>query len=64
MFSDSFSISDVYCVGKDKLKDQKGISLRFPRFSKVREDKNVQQATSCDEVNFFLFLKFLYFLDN
>ena len=32
--------------------DSRGISLRFPRFLKVREDKNADEATSAEQVSF------------
>jgi DNA ligase-1 len=30
--------------------DSRGISLRFPRFLKVRDDKNADEATSAEQV--------------
>lgn len=42
------SLSPVYRAGIDEL--GKGVSLRFPRFIRVRDDKAVEQATSTEQV--------------
>ena len=41
------TLSPRYVAGKDALGDAsgKGISLRFPRFIKERDDKKAEQAT-------------------
>ncbi|KRX02486.1 Nucleic acid-binding, OB-fold [Pseudocohnilembus persalinus] len=45
---DSFSQSPLYTIGK--VGDFPGISLRFPRLVKVRDDKDVKQATNVQEL--------------
>ncbi|CAH00715.1 DNA ligase (ATP) CDC9 [Kluyveromyces lactis] len=42
------SLSPVYKAGFEAF--GKGISLRFPRFVRIRDDKNVTDATSSDQV--------------
>jgi ATP-dependent DNA ligase len=32
--------------------DSRGISLRFPRFLKVRDDKNADEATTAEQVSY------------
>ena len=50
---DCFTLSNIYTVGKDYF-DKKGISLRFPRFIRLRDDKAIGQSTEIGEViNFY-----------
>ncbi|CAD6576021.1 MAG: hypothetical protein TREMPRED_001559 [Tremellales sp. Tagirdzhanova-0007] len=46
------SLSPVYTAAHG-LVDSRGISLRFPRFIKVREDKNADEATTAEQVGEF-----------
>lgn len=42
------TLSPTYTAAIGLVSEERGLSLRFPRFLKVREDKGIDEATSCD----------------
>ncbi|KAJ6143359.1 hypothetical protein N7471_002812 [Penicillium samsonianum] len=42
------TLSPTYTAAIGLVSDERGLSLRFPRFIKVREDKSIDEATSSD----------------
>lgn len=42
------TLSPTYPAAIGLVSEERGLSLRFPRFLKVREDKSIDEATSCD----------------
>lgn len=45
----SFTLSPVYPAAQSLL-GERGVSVRFPRFMKIREDKDIEQATSSEQL--------------
>ena len=46
--SDSVTLSPVSVAAKGLVSENRGLSLRFPRFVRSREDKSVEDASSTD----------------
>lgn len=42
----SITLSPVSVTAKGLISDERGLSLRFPRFIKMRDDKGIQQAST------------------
>jgi DNA ligase-1 len=47
---DSFTLSPVYPAARSLLGHERGVSIRFPRFIKVREDKSIENATTAEQL--------------
>lgn len=48
LISDSVTLSPVSTAAQGLVSEGKGLSLRFPRFVRVREDKSVEQASTTE----------------
>lgn len=46
----SITLSPVYPAGASYIGGERGLSLRFPRFIRIREDKGVDEATTAEEL--------------
>ena len=44
------SLSPIYCSSIGSIEPNKGIALRFPRFIRERDDKNVEDATGSEQI--------------
>ncbi|GAA5892912.1 hypothetical protein JCM6882_006892 [Rhodosporidiobolus microsporus] len=45
-----FTLSPVYPAARAQLGGERGVSIRFPRFIKRREDKSVEHATTAEQL--------------
>lgn len=45
----SITLSPVYPAAASLLGSKRGLSIRFPRFMKLRDDKSWEQATTSDQ---------------
>jgi DNA ligase 1 len=48
LISDSVTLSPVSTAAQGLVSEEKGLSLRFPRFVRVREDKSVEQTSTTE----------------
>jgi len=48
LISDSVTLSPVSTAAQGLVSEEKGLSLRFPRFVRVREEKSVEQASTTE----------------
>lgn len=46
----SFTLSPVYPAARAQLHSARGVSVRFPRFLRVRDDKAVENATTAAQL--------------
>lgn len=44
------TLSPVYTSALGLVSEERGLSLRFPRFMKKRDDKGIDEATTSDEL--------------
>ena len=44
------SMSPIYTAGMDLTKDHRGVSMRFPRFQRIRDDKKPHEAITSEEI--------------
>lgn len=49
MFAD-ITLSPTYTAAIGLVSDERGLSLRFPRFLRVREDKSIEEASTSDHL--------------
>lgn len=42
------TLSPVYTAAIGLVSEERGLSLRFPRFLRKREDKSIDEASTCD----------------
>ncbi|KPV76644.1 uncharacterized protein RHOBADRAFT_13310, partial [Rhodotorula graminis WP1] len=45
-----FTLSPVYPAARSALGGERGVSVRFPRFIKVRDDKGIENATTAEQL--------------
>ena len=47
---DCFSFSPIYRIGRGEVDSERGLSLRFPKFKREREDKDFESSNDVDHV--------------
>lgn len=45
----SITLSPVYPAAATYIGNERGLSIRFPRFMRLREDKGIEQATTAEQ---------------
>jgi len=45
----SITLSPVYPAAASYIGSERGLSIRFPRFMRLREDKGIEQATTAEQ---------------
>lgn len=48
------TLSPVYRAGLGLASEERGFSIRFPRFMKVREDKSIEEASSTEDIAYMV----------
>jgi DNA ligase-1 len=50
LLGDEITLSPIHTCAFDRLREESGLAVRFPRFLRLREDKAPEDATTVDEI--------------